>query len=160
MKYLVGKSFKSHLGWHHAGELLPKEGETWQVLDSLIAASFVYPYVPEDGYDRLPPHVFSAVVTKQEALGYIAVGDAPIISDWAPPPILEASVALAVAEEESHAQNAEDAHKLARQIIDKREKAAMTPTDETLPKKPKRTDAKQAEAEAVAVVVVEEPVTS
>lgn len=67
VKYIAGITFQSEYGVHEAGSEV-KEAEKFQNLQTLVDAKFLYPYAPEEGYAWLPPHLFSAVRTREETL--------------------------------------------------------------------------------------------
>lgn len=68
VKFIVARPFDTEYGHHDVGEEF-KEARAMYNLDVLVSAGFVYPYStePADGYNYLPPHLFSIVMTRQEA---------------------------------------------------------------------------------------------
>ena len=73
VKYIAGVTFQSEYGVHEAGSEVP-EAPGFQNLEVLVSNRFLWPYAPDDGYDWLPSHLFSAV-KKREEVEAILVGD-------------------------------------------------------------------------------------
>lgn len=71
VKYIAGVTFQSEYGTHEAGSEV-KEAEKFANLQVLVDSHFLYPYAPEEGYAWLPPHLFTAVRTRQEVLDAMA----------------------------------------------------------------------------------------
>jgi hypothetical protein len=150
VKYIVARGFQSHLGWHVMGELAPKEAAEWHNVMSIVAAGYLIPYTYETGYDRLPPHVFSAVVTLQEAKGLIAKGDAPMALDWEPAPELVEAQQVIEAEKASAERNREEAQERAVKQIAELRNNEVDPRPVLVPDKTVLVDAKRREAEKAA----------
>ena len=148
--YIVGRPFKTTEGWCWPGEPAPVEAVTSTNLYALISSGFLYPWVPDEGYAKLPPHVFSAVRTYQEVHDIIARGEAPITMDWTPPKKLQ------------QAQDAKDAEELSKQAARvaspataedwtrKLEVNQISPRPVELPREELFTDSMKSEAEAAA----------
>jgi len=66
VKFIVARPFDTEYGHHDVGEEF-KEARAMYNLDVLVSAGLLYPYSPNDGYDYLPPHLFSIVMTRAEA---------------------------------------------------------------------------------------------
>lgn len=146
VKYIAARPFDSHEGHHNPGELLPKSAAEWFGLQHLIGMGWVYAYASDTGYADLPPHVFSSVVTLQEARGLIQRGDAPVELEWNEPPELVQAKEERDAELESHEKNAQIAHEAAVKLLNKKPNTEavefhMPQTNE---------DVKKREAEAIA----------
>jgi hypothetical protein len=73
VKYIAGQTFQSEYGVHEAGSVV-EEAPGFQNLEVLVANRFLWPYAPDDGYAWLPPHLFSAVKTREEVKA-VLVGD-------------------------------------------------------------------------------------
>lgn len=65
VKFIVNRPFDTEYGHHDVGEEFK---EAWQIYNTevLVSAGFLYPYAPGNGYDYLPPHLFSLVSRKEE----------------------------------------------------------------------------------------------
>src|SRR6476620_2770800 len=69
-EFIAGKDFDTEYGHHEAGSVV-KEAHKFYNLDVLVSGGWLFPVVPDEGYDTLPPHLFSLVITRQEALDAI-----------------------------------------------------------------------------------------
>lgn len=65
IKFVAGQNFQSHVGFHEIGDIIEDAAE-WPNLEVLVNTRFLYPYVGDQEYDRLPAYVYSMVMTKAE----------------------------------------------------------------------------------------------
>lgn len=65
VKFICGRPFDSEYGHHDPGEEVTQAPQ-FQLLETLVHAGLLYPYAPDEGYDFLPPHLFSILNTRQE----------------------------------------------------------------------------------------------
>jgi len=104
VKYIVGRPFTSEEGEHTTGEEIPARlAESWRYLEAFVDTGLLYKVYGE-GYDRLPPHVFTAVRTKEEALAAIE-GDQSFVSaqnEWEKTPQMEQAEKEAEVQEQLH----------------------------------------------------------
>lgn len=66
VKFICGRPFDSEYGHHNPGEEV-KEAPQFHLLETLVRAGLLVPYAPDEGYDYLPPHLYSLLNTKAEA---------------------------------------------------------------------------------------------
>lgn len=65
IKFVAGQNFQSHVGFHEIGDIIEDAAE-WPNLEVLVNTRFLFPYVGDQEYDRLPAYVYSMVMTKAE----------------------------------------------------------------------------------------------
>lgn len=135
--YICGRPFTSEDGQHNPGEEVPN-ALSFHYLESLINAGYLYRVLEED-YTKLPPHVFNAVMTEEEAKAKIE-GDpsaTAIQVPWNPSPELEQAQKEAEIQAEIH-QNvldfAEQGHEQAgytdaEKVLAEEQEAAKEDTD-------------------------------
>ena len=148
--YIVGRPFKTTEGWCWPGEPAPVEAVTSTNLYALISSGFVYPWVPDEGYTKLPPHVFSAVRTYQEVHDIIAPGEAPITMDWTPPKKLQQAIDAKDAEELSKQATRVASPATSEDWTRKLEVNQISPRPVELPREELFQDSKKREAEEAA----------
>lgn len=67
-KFIAGRPFAVDGGLVEPGDELTKaQVESIPYLESFIHAGYIYVVYTAKDYDRLPPHIFTAVMTRQEA---------------------------------------------------------------------------------------------
>jgi len=68
LEYIVGRPLTVGDTDFAPGDDLPQEYvEQIPLLESFVNAGYLYRVHPEQGYDRLPPHLYTTVVTRKEA---------------------------------------------------------------------------------------------
>jgi len=148
-RYIVGRYFKSHEGTHTPGDAAPESAAQWHNLHQLVASGLLYAVVEDEGYTKLPPHVFNAVRTRQEVLGIIERGDQPLMTiEWEPSYEYQKSVELNEAERRSVEQNKADQEQNAGQFFDKISEVTPSPraAEEEIMDRPSTYDSKHQEA--------------
>ena len=104
VKYIVGRPFTSEEGEHNTGEEVdPGLAESWRYVEALVNSGYLYK-VYDEGYDRLPPHVYNSVMLKHEAEAKIE-GDSSYIeaqNDWNKPKVLKDAEKQAEIDEKVH----------------------------------------------------------
>jgi len=68
LEYIVGRPLTvgDRAFWH--GEDLPQEYVLQiPLLESFVSSGYLYRVHPDQGYDRLPPHIYNDVITRKEA---------------------------------------------------------------------------------------------
>ena len=73
VRFIAGRDFDTEFGHHEYGEEVP-EAPQISNLDVLVSAGFLHPYVPEQGYQYLPAHLYNYLNTKAEVESKL-VGD-------------------------------------------------------------------------------------
>lgn len=122
-RFIVSRPFTTELGDHHPGETFSiKDADkfNWDV-QLFVRAGLLYPYAPGNGYDYLPPHLFSLVGTKEQAEDFLK-GDESLIV-LSPNPMSEDEKPELVKETERNAALQELAY---AQMRDKQSAGART----------------------------------
>lgn len=70
MKYVCGRPFDTEYGHHTPGDVV-EQAPLFANLPVLVSAGLLYPYSPDEGYEYLPPHLFSATNTRAEVIAKI-----------------------------------------------------------------------------------------
>jgi hypothetical protein len=111
--YICGRPFTSEDGQHNPGEEVPN-APSFPLLETLVNNGLLY-RVFENDFSKLPPHVYNAVMTQQEAQAAIE-GDPSIPAnavDWEPSPAMEQAILEAEVQAEIHSDvltYADEAH--------------------------------------------------
>lgn len=67
-EYIVGRPLIVGDRQFWPAEDLPQEYvDEIPLIESWVSAGYIYRVVPDKGYDRLPPHIYTAVITRKEA---------------------------------------------------------------------------------------------
>ena len=68
MEYIAGRPFAVDGGYVEPGDKLTrKQLESIPYLESFVSSGYIYPVYVKKDYDRLPPHLFTAVMQRREA---------------------------------------------------------------------------------------------
>jgi hypothetical protein len=68
--FIAGRTFQTEYGTHEAGTVV-KEAPLFPNLDVLVSAGLLHPYSPGNGYEYLPPHLFTDTNLKSEIEAYM-----------------------------------------------------------------------------------------
>lgn len=147
VKFLAAKPFQTEFGEHQPGDVV-KQAKDFFNLEALIRSGFLYPYAPEDGYAYLPPHLFSELQTRKEALAKIE-GDvaAQRASDYEQPGPVKLAERQAEQQHDMYQLIRDQGDLKLRAAIKKRQEQASKPLEETVKPKPESKPAKKAEPE-------------
>lgn len=74
--FIAGRTFQSEYGTHEAGTIV-REAPKFPNLDVLVSAGLLHPYSPGNGYEYLPPHLFTETNLKHEIEAFIAGDPTP-----------------------------------------------------------------------------------
>ena len=110
IKYICSRPFQSQDGQHWPGETV--NVKNFPDVQLLVQSGFLIPYSPKDGYDYLPPHLWTYTHLRQEAQAIIdgdpsATRGAEVDEKVQNAPVMKESLA--------QAEQQENAYKLLRQ---------------------------------------------
>lgn len=71
IRYVAGRPFDTEYGHHEPGKVV-LDAPKFPNLEVLVSAGYLYPYAPDEGYEYLPPHLFTGVQTREEVMAYLA----------------------------------------------------------------------------------------
>jgi len=90
--YIVGRPFTDEDGEHQPGEEYSAEqAAKLHYLESFVSSGYLFRVWDKNSYDLLPPHVFNAVRTVQEAKDAIAGDQSDVGLGWEKPAPLKQS---------------------------------------------------------------------
>jgi len=79
--FIAGRTFQSEYGTHEAGTVVTQAPQ-FPNLDVLVSAGLLHPYSPGNGYDYLPPHLFSETNVLAEVEAFIAGDPTPDVEQY------------------------------------------------------------------------------
>lgn len=121
--FIAGKTFDTEYGTHEAGSIV-KEAPQFPNLDVLVDMRWLFPFSPEEGYEYLPPHLFTGTHLKEEIEALLA-GDQSINSEQFPdadkPDVIVQAEREAEIQQEMYPQMLREAGLNQRRIIENAE---------------------------------------
>lgn len=131
------------------GDEAPDDVETWHNLQALVASGFLYPY--SDNHAYLPPHLYKAVRSREQAELDITLSTTPSPrAEWTEPPAVAKAAELNRMEAESREAQQQRAEERAQKQIAARLGQQINPKPITPPEEKVLTDSSKAKAEQAA----------